>query len=263
MDISLKEEQSQGMETEDPEVDIEYHLHNAESASEEDSLDNVNDIDDDSSESSSLKYNFIFKIQHKILITCIFRCRTCDATFGSASQYKRHMLKEHNPANKHDCTQCSKLFKSVRALKIHMRSHQSNVHACSFCCKKFSSSANLMSHMRQVHRLASENNFICEECGKSCPSKGSLKDHMYVHSDAKPFKCDSCPMAFKNMPRLKTHQDTHNGTQYICPHCGLQLNTKITLKMHMVVHSDEKQFKCKFCGNEYKRAKALKVTALI
>lgn len=30
--------------------------------------------------------------------------------------------------------------------------------------------------------------------------------------------------------------------------------------MHMVVHSNVKRFKCEFCGNEYKRAKALKVS---
>lgn len=57
---------------------------------------------------------------------------------------------------------------------------------------------------------------------------------------------------------FQTHEDIHKHTMYVCPHCGLQLNTKRTLKMHMVVHSDQKRFKCQYCGNEYKRSKALK-----
>jgi hypothetical protein len=42
------------------------------------------------------------------------------------------------------------------------------------------------------------------------------------------------PKKFKNLPRLKTHEDIHNDTQYICNICGISLNTKRTLKMHMV-----------------------------
>ena len=42
------------------------------------------------------------------------------------------------------------------------------------------------------------------------------------------------PKKFKNLPRLKTHEDIHNNTQYICNICGISLNTKRTLKMHMV-----------------------------
>lgn len=56
----------------------------------------------------------------------------------------------------------------------------------------------------------------------------------------------------------KIHIDTHSDTQYVCPQCGLRLNTKRTLRRHMVVHSDQKRFKCQYCGNEFKRSKTLK-----
>uniref|UniRef100_A0A182J2L0 C2H2-type domain-containing protein n=1 Tax=Anopheles atroparvus TaxID=41427 RepID=A0A182J2L0_ANOAO len=59
------------------------------------------------------------------------------------------------------------------------------------------------------------------------------------------------------------HEDIHNDTLYVCPHCGLQLNTKRTLNMHMVVHSDQKKYKCQYCGNEYKRSKALKAHLIL
>lgn len=83
--------------------------------------------------------------------------------------------------------------------------------------------------------------FICEECGKAFGTKGALKEHQITHSEDAPFACSFCEKRFKNLPRLKTHEDIHNDTQYICPICGLQLNTKRTLKMHMVCHSDKKK----------------------
>lgn len=57
---------------------------------------------------------------------------------------------------------------------------------------------------------------------------------------------------------FQIHMDTHNATVYTCDECGLQLNTRRTLNMHMLVHSTAKPFKCDHCGTEFKRAKALK-----
>ena len=57
---------------------------------------------------------------------------------------------------------------------------------------------------------------------------------------------------------LQTHSDIHTPTHYTCEQCGLNLNTYRTLKMHMLVHSSEKNFKCDFCDKEFKRSKALK-----
>lgn len=138
----------------------------------------------------------------------------------------------------------------------HLPSDQKMAHPCNYCDKKFSKLVNVQAHIKAVH--IGERPYICEECGKAFGTKGALKEHQVTHSDEKPFQCSHCPKKFKNLPRLKTHEDIHTDTLYVCPHCGLQLNTKRTLKMHMVVHSDQKKFKCQYCGNEYKRSKALK-----
>uniref|UniRef100_A0A182SD54 C2H2-type domain-containing protein n=1 Tax=Anopheles maculatus TaxID=74869 RepID=A0A182SD54_9DIPT len=125
----------------------------------------------------------------------------------------------------------------------------------------FNKSVNLKAHMRLIHEGVER--FICEECGKPCNSKGALKEHYIVHTEDRPFQCTYCSKRFKNINRLKIHEDTHNDTLYVCPHCGLKLNTKRTLNMHMVVHSDQKKFKCQECGNEYKRSKALKAHLIL
>lgn len=125
------------------------------------------------------------------------------------------------------------------------------------------SEENITLKERQKSSPGKDKRFVCEECGKAWNTKGQLKEHMIIHSDERPFQCNHCPKRFKNQQRLRIHEDIHNDTAYICPECGLQLNTKRTLTMHMVVHSEVKRFKCEFCGNEYKRQKALKVILIV
>jgi uncharacterized Zn-finger protein len=132
------------------------------------------------------------------------------------------------------------------------------IHPCPFsdCDKKFTKSVNVHSHVKTVH--VKERPFLCSDCGKNFGTKGALKEHQIIHSSEFPFACKFCSKKFKNGPRLKTHEDTHQASTYICTECGLALNTKRTLKMHMVVHSDNKKFKCSYCQSSFKRSKALK-----
>ncbi|XP_062547256.1 zinc finger protein 572-like [Armigeres subalbatus] len=190
------------------------------------------------------------------------KCELCDKSFRTRSLYVMHLQNKHPSSDElmFTCTLCPKRFPSERKAKlhalVHLPSDQKLVHPCKYCDKKFSKLVNVQAHIKAVH--IGERPYICEECGKAFGTKGALKEHQITHSDEKPYQCAHCPKKFKNLPRLKTHEDIHNATLYVCPHCGLQLNTKRTLKMHMVVHSDQKKFKCQYCGNEYKRSKALK-----
>ncbi|XP_058450250.1 zinc finger protein weckle-like isoform X2 [Malaya genurostris] len=192
----------------------------------------------------------------------LISCESCDASFRTRSMYVYHLQSKHPDSAElsHGCSICPKRFPSEKKAKlheyVHLPSDQKMVHPCSYCDKKFSKLVNVQAHIKAVH--IGERPYICEECGKAFGTKGALKEHQITHSDEKPFQCIHCPKRFKNLPRLKTHEDIHNDTLYVCPHCGLQLNTKRTLKMHLVVHSDQKKFKCQYCGNEYKRSKALK-----
>ncbi|XP_058814570.1 zinc finger protein weckle-like [Topomyia yanbarensis] len=198
---------------------------------------------------------------------CLVGCESCDETFRTRSLYIYHLQSKHPDSAElsHGCSMCPKRFPSEKKAKlhecVHLPSDQKMLHPCSYCDKKFSKLVNVQAHIKTVH--IGERPYICEECGKAFGTKGALKEHQITHSDEKPFQCAHCPKRFKNLPRLKTHEDIHNDTLYVCPHCGLQLNTKRTLKMHLVVHSDQKKFKCQYCGNEYKRSKALKTHLIL
>lgn len=176
----------------------------------------------------------------------------------------RHMRDKHSPdVLPFVCAQCPKVFVSEQKMLQHAARHrpveQKKTHACTECGKTFSKAENVQLHIRIVH-IGDRYRYVCEECGKACATKGALKEHQVTHSDERPFKCTDCPKCFKDLPALKRHTETHNTATFECVQCGQRLNTRQTLKIHMLVHSDEKRYKCQHCGNAYKRYPALKVT---
>lgn len=183
-------------------------------------------------------------------------------TFKIIRYYENHM-KENHPEEKgiFPCAQCSKRYPSWGSLKCHEKSHLPDElklsYPCKYCDKRFLHLVNVQVHMRAIHE--NDRPFICEECGKGYATSGALKEHQLVHTDEHPFQCDTCEKRFKSKPSLKRHLEVHSNVLHICPECGLQLSTRVTLQRHMLCHSEEKRFKCKFCGSEFKRSKSLKV----
>ncbi|XP_050089596.1 zinc finger protein weckle-like [Anopheles aquasalis] len=168
----------------------------------------------------------------------------------------------------HEILECKKCFEKFynklsleKHISVHITQNENGTYSCDFCDKTF-----VKLSSTKLHILANHQDFrtyVCEECGKSFATRSALKEHLIIHSDEQPFQCAYCPRRLKNLGRLKAHEDTHNETVYVCPHCGLKLNTRRTLNMHLVVHSDKKRFKCQYCGNEFKRGKALKAHLIL
>lgn len=192
------------------------------------------------------------------------KCQKCDKVYSHQQSLQNHLKKCHGEQKgiHFMCSHCDRSFNSERKLKLHQQVHlpeeEKLIHPCpiSDCDRKFTKSVNVQAHIKSVH--VKERPYLCSNCGKNFSTKGALKEHQIIHSDQFPYACKFCPKKFKNLPRLKTHEDIHSTTQYICPVCGISLNTKRTLKMHMVIHSDQKKFKCEYCQTSFKRSKALK-----
>ena len=54
--------------------------------------------------------------------------------------------------------------------------------------------------------------FVCDVCGQRFALHQYLKEHLSIHSGAKPFKCKigDCPAAFTQAGKLSAHKKMHS-----------------------------------------------------
>ncbi|XP_059617687.1 zinc finger protein 616-like [Phlebotomus argentipes] len=188
-------------------------------------------------------------------------CEVCSKVYSRRYLLKIHFREKHSKEElPFVCSKCPRRFATNKKLKVHEITHLSDeekyIYPCPHCGKKFGAKENMQTHIRIIH--IGSKTFICEECGKTFRKKCQLTAHQITHSDDRTFQCSFCPKKFKDRLALKRHEDIHGDTIYECKECGAKLNTKRTLRLHMVIHSDVKKYKCNYCGNEYKRANTLR-----
>lgn len=200
-------------------------------------------------------------------IVIYYRCLLCNIDFDDKRTFDLHMRKEHTKEERpFRCSQCPKGYTSLYAVTrhetIHLPEELRDIHPCELCGKKFRTIEQVNSHHRYNHSNTNVR-AICEECGKDLVNEYSLKEHLLTHRNEFPLQCPHCPKRFKHAASLNLHIDTHGSNTYKCTVCGRELGTKVTLRRHMIVHSEQKKHKCQYCGNEYKRSKSLKTHLII
>jgi KRAB domain-containing zinc finger protein len=89
----------------------------------------------------------------------------------------------------------------------------------------------------------------CPECDKLFPRASSLKRHIVLHLDDRPYQCTACEANYKSYSQLKRHLRIHTGEKPAkCEHCEKAFRTYNELYVHRRSHTGEKPFECKFCG---------------
>ncbi|XP_059618617.1 oocyte zinc finger protein XlCOF6-like [Phlebotomus argentipes] len=192
-----------------------------------------------------------------------FVCAFCSRVFYRKFSLRDHIFTMHVKSGlAFACSKCPKRFATNRSLYFHERTHlpdaERRIHRCPCCEKMFLNKSGLKTHIDAAH--IGEKPFTCEECGISFVTKARLTEHQVAHRKERPYQCSSCSKAFKTLKYLKNHKKCHEVEGVVCPHCGLTLKNKATLKLHLVVHSDVKKYKCHHCGNEYKRVQTFRVS---
>ena len=127
---------------------------------------------------------------------------------------------------------------------------------CQYCDKSFRYKHEFVKHAKWHSTVRP---YRCERCPMRFKDKDSLenhnRDHPYCH-----LTCRFCKRVFANLNELKEHVVKHVGkTPYECTTCGKKYTVNKTLRAHIMTHTGERPFKCEKCGKTFTASGAARV----
>lgn len=130
-------------------------------------------------------------------------------------------------------------------------------HKCPECDKLFPRASSLRRHIL-LHM--DDRPYQCTECDANYKSYSQLKRHIRGHTGEKPAKCEHCSKTFRTYNELYVHRRTHTGEKpFECKYCGKSFSTRGYRNTHERIHTGEKRFECDFCGMKFTESSARRV----
>ncbi|XP_033982616.1 zinc finger protein 135-like, partial [Trematomus bernacchii] len=104
------------------------------------------------------------------------------------------------------------------------------------------SQRNKQNSVSDSRRSAGEKPIICSICKKHFAQRGSLKEHMIIHTGEKPFSCSICRKHFAQRGNLKEHMIIHTGEKpFSCSVCDRRFTWSRSVKIHKCVGRQSSQ----------------------
>ncbi|KAL3282753.1 hypothetical protein HHI36_005920 [Cryptolaemus montrouzieri] len=131
-------------------------------------------------------------------------CGKSYSTFSGLSKHRQfHCAAGEGPKKSFSCKYCEKVYVSLGALKMHIRTHTLPC-KCDICGKAFSRPWLLQGHIR-TH--TGEKPFSCTHCNRAFADRSNLRAHLQTHSDVKKYSCRTCNKTFSRMSLLTKHAE--------------------------------------------------------
>nr|XP_034839054.1 LOW QUALITY PROTEIN: zinc finger protein 62 homolog [Maniola hyperantus] len=201
-------------------------------------------------------------------------CEVCEVKFVSEEAHARHLKlssrhsSDNDPNRIRNDSQSMNTEKNGRVMRkierrptIHPRTgiltNEGSPVTCEQCGLQLRDLRLYAQHFRRAHPDKNRTKYpamktpcMCEQCGRIFQSMALLKDHMWVHTGEKRFKCDRCDKSFTQKTNLVFHLRVHSATRptYECPLCGKHFAFFNNRRRHMFIHTGLKPFKCDTCG---------------
>lgn len=148
-----------------------------------------------------------------------------------------HIYKTHTKRGDPKCPLCDRVYESRTSVKHHLLSHTGEKpFPCSLCRSSFTQLPNLRIHLKNIHQM----------------KKKEVQKHVSIKEEP-----ETTPVKKKQSTVVK--EEPIKSSEKVCPICGQPCRTKQHLKNHLVVHTDERPYKCIHCKKDYRNKDVAKI----
>lgn len=201
------------------------------------------------------------KRNHNVICIKKLLCKYCDMMLDSKGKKRQHEQKHCDSMYGQLCDVCGEKFKHQGTLDQHVKTQHMNwekIYQCTKCPKKFAFKQKLSFHLKSVHTTLRA--YLCEDCGADFKNPASLRHHRIRKHQPVSNKRE-CPVCHKLVPfySLSKHMHTHKAYTIQCPHCDKMFKNSSTLKQHVRIHEDQRQYRCDTCGVGFNRRDGLRL----